>query len=436
MRVLLTIFLSVCLCASRTIGQVGAWTSSDPGFRALNIVPKGETLWLCGAGERIASSPDGKNWQIRHSASTGGAMLLGIGFTSETFGFAYGSGGVVLTTENGGGSWTAHQLGTETILQASFSSVGHGVVRTRSGLFYLNGSDNLTAVVAPSGTVDRFKFVESVVALTDDKMGALISEGPYSEGGYLTTSDGGKTWKFFDPPSTGILSLIGVDGKYWASGHEVIGKDKPGGGYGVPMAAWSDDGQTWTHVSDDIRPCHWENCGVCNTSGCLASGSLLVNFFHSPVQYSSIPKGSLSAKWASIPGLICSIIQGGVSCAELSVPSDLIAAPATPRPSEQGLGPLTAKPASGDGLRCIACSLEPVYVDDKVEGRFKVHVSFVVRADGTMAEVAVQNAPSPALQQKLQLALQEWLFEPPVKDGNPINAKTQSDLAIMVMRSR
>ena len=435
---LLHVFCTMSLAVgtlAQTNSQVSSWISTEPGFRAINITSNENTFWVCGVGKRIASSTDGQHWQIRHENDQQGATLLGVGFTSPKLGYAYGTGGVVLTTEDGGSSWTKDTFGTATILQASLTRRGHGLVRTRAGLFFLNGSDTLNPVVAPAGILQRFSFVPSLVALNEEKMGAFVSEGPYSEGGYLTTSDGGKTWSFFDPPNTGVLSFLGLGGKYWASGHEVVGKDKPGGGYGVPMAAWSEDGQHWNHVTDDIRPCHWENCGVCTRSGCLASGSLLVNFFQSPVKFQSIPKGPLSAKWAAASGTICSI-QDTLSCASLGVLTDLVAAPAIQRPSEQSLGPLQSNSAAGGLLQCIACSLEPVFVDDRSEGRYKVQLTLLVRADGTMEQVTVENAPSIKVASKIQSDAMSWLFEPPVKDGKSTSVRTQAPINIVVVRPR
>jgi photosystem II stability/assembly factor-like uncharacterized protein len=253
---------------------------------------------VCGPNESIASSPDGKKWTLHHHASGAGSMLFGIEFFTAKFGYAYGTGGTILFTNDGGDTWETRHLGSDTILLASFADPTHGLLCTVSSLFYLYGDDSLHQIAQPADTLKRFPFTPFLAALSPDKMTAVLSEGPYSESGFLATIDGGKTWSFYDPPSTGIKDLLRVDGKYWATGHEVVDKDKPGGGHGVPMATYSDDGTHWTHTTNDIHPCHWENCGICNSQGCLASGTLLVNFFHQETTYSEIPKGSLTAKWA------------------------------------------------------------------------------------------------------------------------------------------
>jgi hypothetical protein len=436
-------FLIYCLSIFCLVLDIGAqpapsadlWQPSEPGFRAVGITSIHSTFWVCGVGEGIASSSDGQSWQIKHHQETGGALLLGIEFASDTFGYAYGTGGKLLTTEDGGTTWSSHLLGNDTILLASFVDPNHGIFRTSESLFYVNGNNSPQPISQPSEVLKRFKFTPSLVALTSEKMGVLLSEGPFSEAGFLTTTNGGKTWVFYDPPSTNIKSFLRVNGAYWTTGSEVAGKDKPGGGYSVPMAMKSDDGFIWSHSSNEIKACHWESCGLCTTRGCLASGTLLTDFFNPTSTYFSIPKGNLTAKWAVISNHICSI-HDGLSCATLGNPLDVQAAPTTPTPAEQSVPPLNTKVPTGSLLRCLICSLEPVYVDEKAQGRFTVHISLLIRSDGTVDTATIQNAPSDSVQHKIQDQVTEWLFEPPMRDGKPIRVSNQSDLVINVVRSK
>lgn len=431
-RALLVLCLSTCCLTSHA--QTPAWQKSDPGFYPLAIASSEDALWVCGPNESIASSPDGKTWTLHHRASGAGAMLFGIEFFSAKFGYAYGTGGTVLFTNDGGDTWEAQHLGNDTILLASFADPTHGLLRTSSSLFYLDGSDSLHEITQPADTLTRFPFTPFLVALSPDKMAAVLSEGPYSEAGFLTTIDGGKTWSFYDPPSTGIKDLLRVDGKYWATGHEVVGKDKPGGGYGVPMAIYSDDGNHWTHTTNEIHPCHWEVCGICNSRGCLGSGTLLVDFFHQGTAYSEIPEGALTAKWAVVGKNICTLNQG-VSCTSLGKPTDVEASPDVPLPHEQTMSGLGTRPPTGE-LRCVFCSLEPVFIDEKVQGRITIHVIIQVGPDGTVEMASIEKSPSDSLAQKIHDQIMTWLFEPPKKDGKPIRIRTQSDLTVNVIRQK
>lgn len=359
-------------------------------------------------------------------------MLVGIEFFSAKFGYAYGTAGTVLFTDDGGNTWEERHLGNDTILLASFADSTHGLLRTVSSLFYLDGNDSLHQIAQPADTLRRFPFTPFLVALSPDKMTAVLSEGPYSEAGFLATIDGGRTWSFYDPPSTGIADLLRVDGKYWVTGDEVVDKDKPGGGHSVPMATYSDDGTHWTHTTNEIHPCHWEVCGICNSRGCLASGTLLIDFFHQGTTYSEIPKGALTAKWAVVGNNICTLNQS-ISCAPLGKATDVEASPAVPLPHEQTMPRLGTKPPTGI-LRCVSCSLEPVFIDDKVQGRITVHIILQVGPDGTVEMANVEKSPSDSLARMIHDQMMTWLFEPPTKDGQPIRVKTESDIAVNVIR--
>jgi hypothetical protein len=412
-----------------------SWQTSNPGFRAIGITSTASTFWVCGPGENIASSDDGLQWTMKHHLDAGGALLLGIGFSSHKVGYAYGTAGTILTTEDGGETWVHHKVGDDTIIAASLSDSSHGLLRTKPSLLYLNGSDTPHPISEPADVIKRFPYTPSLAVLTAQKMGVVLSEGQYAAAGFLTTVNGGETWTFYGPPSTGIKSFLNVAGKYWTTGHEVVGKDKPGGGYGVPMAMSSDDGVHWQHTDHDIRACHWENCGLCTSAGCLASGTLLMNFFDSDTTYASIPKGNLTAKWAATKETICTI-HDGVSCAKLVTASNVQATPEIPQPFEQYLPPLGTKASTGGLLQCVSCALEPVYVDEKIQGRFPIQVSLVIRPDGTIESVTIEKAPSDSLQHKIEGQISEWLFEPPTKDGQPVRASTKLNLNVNVVRSK
>jgi hypothetical protein len=425
------LLLLVCVADSQ---DKPAWSVTEVGFRPISMAATKTTLWVAGVGEGVASSTDAHHWVIRHHNEGGGELLLGIGFPSETFGYAYGTRGTVMFTADGGATWTRRKLGNDTILQASFSDAAHGLIRTSSGLFCLDADGSLHAITDPADVLHRFPYTASLVALSADRMAVQMSERPYSESGFLATVDGGKTWSFYDPPSTGVASFLRVGDRYWMSGHEVVDKDKPGGGHSVPVAMSSEDGLHWQHTANDVHACHWQICGVCTIAGCLASNTLLVNFFGSSTTYVEVPKGGVTAKWAAIPEHVCSI-EGKVSCAAPGTAKN-IEVSGVPKPSEPMTKPLNAQPTTGSTLRCIECSIDPVYVDDKVEGRSAVHVDFIVRSDGTLESIDVKDAPSASVKEKIRSQMIQWLFEPPVQDGKSVRVSTHISLTVNVVRSR
>ena len=117
------------------------------------------------------------------------------------------------------------------------------------------------------------------------------------------------------------------------------------------MASYSDDGTHWTRTTNEIHPCPREYCVACNSHGCLASGTLLVDFFHHVTTYSAIPKGAMTAKWAVAGENICTL-NLSITCASLGKASDVEASPEVPLPHEQTIPRLGTKPTTV-ALRCV-----------------------------------------------------------------------------------
>ena len=68
------------------------------------------------------SSDAGEHWQVKHRISDG-AMRLNIGFSSDKFGYAAGTGGILLTTEDGGDTWSPRSAGNDVILQVLYQVI-------------------------------------------------------------------------------------------------------------------------------------------------------------------------------------------------------------------------------------------------------------------------------------------------------------------------
>jgi hypothetical protein len=107
-----------------------------------------------------------------------------------------------------------------------------------------------------------------------------------------------------------------------------------------------------------------------------------------------------------------------------------------PLPSEQVPAPLNAPPPSPSVLTCVLCSIDPIFVDDKLEGRISVSINFTVATDGTVEAVQVSGISSAGLEKKIRDQIGQWLFEPPLQNGKPFQVSTKSTLNITVMRSK
>lgn len=298
------------------------WQSVDFAFRVLNITSAGNSFWICGTEETIAvSSDNGAHWQIKHH-TPGGASLSHIDFGNSKFGYSAGTNGLLLMTEDGGESWIAHPGLSETILQISFADPQYGLVRVpKSLLFTTDGGVHWSAVNRqqhPEG-VEHFPYTFSLVALDESHMAAMMKEGPaqFNAQAFLFTIDSGKTWQFLNIPNVTLYSFLRSNGEYWAVGTEVIHKDQPGGGYAVPVALYSRDGESWTHSANDLSACRLEMCTLCNSQGCLSSNGVIARIFSRNTTVSAFSPGrNLSTKWASTDSVVC-FVGSQFQCAGL-----------------------------------------------------------------------------------------------------------------------
>jgi photosystem II stability/assembly factor-like uncharacterized protein len=254
-KLLFRIYICVLLETILFAGQEQTcpdWHSYDLPFRVLNITSTGQLLWICGTDETIAvSSDNGAHWQVKHRTADGG-LLLSIDFADSRFGYAAGTGGLILTTVDGGDTWVPRSGINDKILQVSFADLQHGLVRTPTSLlFTVDGGLHWAAVSAGQNLEDNkpFPYTFSLVALDGSHMAVMLKQGAaqYESQAFLSTQDSGKSWNFLDIPNVTLYSFLRVEGRYWAVGTEVIHKDQPGGGYAVPVALYSSDGEKWNH---------------------------------------------------------------------------------------------------------------------------------------------------------------------------------------------
>jgi photosystem II stability/assembly factor-like uncharacterized protein len=214
----------------------------------LNIAENSGTLWVCGADELIATSDDGgKTWTVKHNLKNGG-LLLSIGFANEHFGYAVGTGGVIVVTKDGGKTWDSVKVPSQVVYGAAFADEKHGLIHAPRNIYTTSdGGATWIPVQIDLAREDLkgFSHVLTVVAPTADHMAIVLSQGNSSAHDFrlFVSKDGGAKWSVSEVPSTGLGRLTSHGGEYWFAGMEVIEKDKPGGGYGVPLVMRSADAE-------------------------------------------------------------------------------------------------------------------------------------------------------------------------------------------------
>jgi photosystem II stability/assembly factor-like uncharacterized protein len=416
-----------------------AWNSHDFGFRVLNTTASSGSLWICGTDEAIAvSSDDGQNWEVKHRTPDGNS-LLNIDFVNDSFGYATGTGGMLLTTEDGGKTWLSRSVGGDTILQASFSDSQHGIIRTPSSLLFTPDGGQHVSVVSDGQNAEdikHFPYTFALVALDPARMGIMMKQGSaqYEGQRFLVTSDSGKTWSITLIPDSTIYSFLRAGGQYWAVGTQVVGKDKPGGGHGVAAAFYSSDGEKWTHANSDVSACQLEMCVACRKEGCLSSNGMITNVFQEKTTYSEFPSNSaLTSKWARSSSIIC-FVGSGLQCASLKPVDQAKNLEGPPNPVAVSPGPLGA--AVTTGPQCIVCSMDRMLIDKGAQGAFTIKLTLTIAKNGIVTNVESEGAPTPEIKSRVEQQAQQWLFEPYLKNGERVNVKLNTSVRVNVIKPR
>ncbi len=409
--------------SSRFRAARNGWRFISLPFRPINVTSVADTLWVCGADEMIAKSEDaGQTWQVKHE-KVDGEVLLHVGFVGEKTGYAAGTNGLLLWTKDDGETWTSSKADSETILDISFTDGIHGIRHTRSAVeMTSDGGATWTPIAALRSNegLAKFKIIWAVAALDANHYAILLKEGPYSDQLFFVTGDGGKNWKAVYLPSVGLRSLVVHNGEYWAFGHEVIEKDRQGGGYGVPLALRSPDGVNWKHA---VRsPNEYSDC---NAQGCILWDGAIVDLYHEKPLFWKLPAdGSLTPKWAAARGSVCSV-GSALKCAIARPSGALPRRPEMDRPINLSIN--SAVPVPG----CLICRLDSFPVSEELLGRGILYVNFIVHKDGTVGDVRVMRAPAKEIEAAVANAVGVWVFQPPRQNGAPVEMKRSMELSVM-----
>ncbi|HLZ41256.1 MAG TPA: YCF48-related protein [Candidatus Sulfotelmatobacter sp.] len=437
--------VALFLLLSGTIASAGqekpasAWNAHDFQFRVLNTTASSGSLWICGTDEAIAvSSDDARTWDVKHHTPDGNT-LLNIDFVNESFGYATGTGGIFLTTEDGGKTWRSGSVGKDTILQASFSDSQHGIIRTSSALLLTADGGQHLSVVSDGQNADdikHFPYTFALVALDPSHMGIMLKQGSaqYEGQRFLVSSDSGKTWSITLIPDSTIYSFLRVGGQYWAVGTQVIGKDKPGGGHALASAFYSSDGEKWTRAHSDVSACQSQMCVACKKEGCFSSNGMITNVFQEKTTYSEFPsKAALTSKWSRSSSTIC-FVGSNLQCASLKQVDKAKDAEGPPSPVAVSPGPLGATTTTGP--QCILCQMDQILIDKGAQGAFTIKLTIMIAKNGTVTDVGSDGAPTPGIKSRIEQQAKQWLFEPSVENGERVNVRLNTSVRVQVIKSQ
>ncbi len=432
------LFFILVLLFSVAASSASEWRTVELPARALNIAENNGTLWVCGADELIAASVDGGNtWIAKHSAKNG-SLLLTVGFANERFGYAAGTGGQVLTTRDGGSTWDSVKVPSQVVYEAAFSDEKHGIIHTPRNV-YTTSDGGATWVPVQidlaSEDLKEFSYVLTVVAPDANHMAIVLSQGNSSVYAYklFLTTDGGTKWALSNIPSTVLGRLTSNNGEYWFAGVEVIEKDKPGGGYGVPLVMHSADGEKWTHLP------RWSKneFSECTSQGCLYwDGAGIQLPPTSPVSFWTFaPEKVVTARWAVAKGTICTV-GTGLKCTTVTTTQTM---PAYLDTSSPIVPPISAPPLDASppqGLQCLYCDFERIMVTSDFQGAADVQLKLHIGQNGLVEQAEIVHATNSGIGERIAASARNWIFLPFVKDGVVHPANTQVKLRVQAIKSK
>ena len=146
---------------------------------------------LCASLVHLGCSQDSVQFEWRQIESGTGEHLYGVHFVDAEHGWAVGTAGTILSTINGGMSWTAASVSKETLTQVSFTTPNNGWL-TSIGKVHYTGSGGASWNIQhqargegkrPSGILDLY-FMSTTEGWAVGGSGTI-----------LHTTDGGSRWE-------------------------------------------------------------------------------------------------------------------------------------------------------------------------------------------------------------------------------------------------
>ena len=434
-RHLLFIFVMLFNVAASSASD---WRAVELPARALGIAENNGTLWVCGADELIATSVDGGNtWAVKHNAKNG-SLLLTVGFANEQFGYAAGTGGQVFITRDGGKTWDSAKAPSQVVYEAAFSDEKHGIIHTPRDI-YTTSDGGATWLPVKIDLVSKdlkgFSYVLNVVAPDANHMAIVLSQGNSSANAYklFLSKDGGAKWAVSGIPSTGLGKLSSHGGEYWFAGMEVIEKDKPGGGYGVPLVMHSPDGEQWIHLP------RWSKneFSECNSQGCLYWDGAGVQLPPaSPVSFWTLaPEKVVTARWAVAKGTICTVgtdLKCTAATTTQTMPAYLDTS--SPIPPPVSAPPLDASPSHS--LQCLSCDFERIMVTSDFQGAADVQLKLHIGQNGLVERAEIVHTTNSGIGERIAASARNWIFLPFVQDGVVHPTSTEVKLRVQAIKSK
>lgn len=237
---------AVALLAGLALALAAERAATDPPARPALAVPlatKAPLTAVARAGDRwvavgdygvVLYTGDGRQWQQAGSVPVD-TLLTAVTFVSAEQGWAVGHGGVVLSTGDGGRTWStlATLEGSPTLLSVWFGDADHGLATGAYGAAFATRDGGRTWNRIEVGR-DRDEELHLNHVFAAGKGLFIAAES----GAAFRSTDGGQTWSRLK---------TGVSGSLWTGAALRSGAVLLAGMSGRLLAS-RDDGETWTTV--------------------------------------------------------------------------------------------------------------------------------------------------------------------------------------------
>jgi hypothetical protein len=200
------------------------------------------------------------------------------------------------------------------------------------------------------------------------------------------------------------------EGEYWAFGTELVNRQQ-GGGYSVPLAMHSKDGEKWTHGVNGSK-----DFGGCNHQGCFMWDGAVESLYGAHEQYWNLPQDySLSNKWAIAGDRVCTL-SSVIECGP-AVPTEK-PLPAVPQAGgyQFNLKRSTANLAFAED--CAPCTVKPIWPDPEMNWSGRVDAEFSVENSGAVYGVSLTGLRDARLTDQIEEQIRKWTFKPNHDDAS------------------
>jgi hypothetical protein len=408
------------------------WIPVSISFRPFDLTATNGAFWLCGLNETIAvSQDDGRTWRVRHQ-NHDGEVLTKIEFVNEKVGHAAGTGGLLLTTTDGGQTWVGTRGVNDTIDDVSFVDAKTGIAQISDHVSLTSdGGDHwrLVEAMRDDPKVRPFSEIESVAALSLTRF-AIALHQDQGENIVLSTDDAGKRWIPTHISNTFADTLVPHAGEFWAFGIEYLGREhNPYGGYSAPVTLHSPDGRNWEHgtrASNEVSGC--------NAQGCELSYGVIESLYEKAPRIWSAPQDSpVSGKWALVRDTVCTI-AAGIKCGKA-----LLSDAPQPMPDRDGPIEIAIDPSAPLVEGCLECRFSQVPAPHAVGPRGAlikgITARFMVNRDGSVRDVTVMGNIGSETSDAISSQVAQWIIAPTHKGFATVSRQEQLELVLLCQPS-